>query len=141
MLVFAFSIPAFFLLHASFKFKKKSYLEPSRLWPTVYDEQRAIAGIIPLLRSDWSLPWCKQVYCSDASEKGYAFASRMAPSHLVAECGRVLERSRYKSDDAAHQARLHAFAAFGLLGLSRGKAEDYLQLSSQLLHETFKASL
>ena len=55
-------------------------------------EHRAYVGLLVLMKGDWTNLWCPEVYCSDASEKGWSFVTRAAPVSLVARHGRVLER-------------------------------------------------
>ena len=54
-------------------------------------EQNAFGGILCLLRSDWSLRWLDVCICTDASEMGFAFASREGCRELASEAGRVSE--------------------------------------------------
>ena len=77
------------ILDASFKFARASYLMSGKLWSTVRLEQRAFGGIFCLLRSDWSLRWLDVCICTDASEKGFAFAVHEGCSELASEVGRV----------------------------------------------------
>ena len=38
-------------------------------WDSLKCELRAYAGLLPLLKVDWTKRWCSVVYCSDASEQ------------------------------------------------------------------------
>ena len=49
-------------------------------WVSLKCELRAYAGLLPLLKGDWTNCWCSEVYCSGASGKGWFYAARMAPS-------------------------------------------------------------
>ena len=59
-----------------------------------------------LVFSDWWLPWSSTVLETDASEEGFAVAQSEWDVPAVKDCGRVLEKSRWRL--AAAQARSHA---------------------------------
>ena len=96
------------ILDDSFKFAQASYLVSVEPWSTVRMEQRAFGGILCLLRSDWSLRLLGVCICTDASEKGFAFAVREGCRELASELGRVSERARFKSSSGSIRARSRA---------------------------------
>ena len=59
-----------------------------------------------LVFSDWWLPWSSTVLATDASEEGFAVAQSEWDVSAVKDCGRVLEKSRWRL--GAAQARSHA---------------------------------
>ena len=59
-------------------------------------EQRAFGGTFRLPRSGWCLRWLDVSICTDASEKGFAFAVREGCRELASEVGRVSERTSIK---------------------------------------------
>ena len=61
-------------------------------------KQRAFGGFQCLFRGDWSLRWLDVCTCTDASEKGFAFAVREGCRELASEVGRVSEWTRFKRD-------------------------------------------
>ena len=65
-------------------------------------------SIFCLLRSNWSLRWLHVCICSDASEKGFAFAVRDGCRELAAELGRVSERIRFWNSSSSIGARSRA---------------------------------
>ena len=48
-------------------------------WDSLKCELQAYAGLILVLKGDWTNRGGPEVYCSDASEKGWSFATRTAP--------------------------------------------------------------
>ena len=93
------------ILDASFKFARASYLVSGEPWSTVRMEQRASGGILCLLLSNWSLRWLDVCMCTNASEKGFAFAVREGCRELASQVGRVSERTRFKSSSRSIRAR------------------------------------
>ena len=67
-----------------------------------------IWGIQCLLRSDWSLRWLDVCICTDASEKGFAFAVREGCRELASEVGRVSERTSFKRSARSIRVRSRA---------------------------------
>ena len=97
------------ILDASFRFGQASNLEAGEPWSTVRKEQRAIGEILPLPR-DWGLCWPDVCICTDASEKGFAFAVREGCRELASEVGRVSERTRFKRSSRSIRARSRALS-------------------------------
>ena len=96
------------IFDASFKFARASYLVSGEPWSTVRLEQRAVGGILCLLRSDWSLRWLDVCICTDAPEKGFTFAVREGCHELPSEVGRVSERTRFKRSSRSIRAKSRA---------------------------------
>ena len=61
-------------------------------------------SVVTIDKGDWTICWCPEGYCSDASRRGWSFASRTAPVSLVARHGRVLGRSRCRSPAGSERA-------------------------------------
>ncbi len=66
------------------------------LWETCRSELKCFLGLMPLLQSDWTLPWCPHVTTSDASEDACGVCCSEWPISSVAAHARVPERSRFK---------------------------------------------
>ena len=99
------------VLDVSFKFARVSYLVSGEPGSTVRMEQRAFGGILCLLSSDWSLRWLDVCICTDASEKGFAFAVREGCRELASEVERVSERTRFKRSSRSVRARSPALSS------------------------------
>ena len=98
-------------------------------WDREHMGQRALGNILCLLRSDWSLLWLDVSICTDASEKGCAFAVREECRELASEGCRVSERTRFKWSSKCIRARSRALRSitrcrFGMFkfGRERGVA-------------------
>ena len=79
----------------------------STLFQGSHGQQRA-RGIPYLFRSDWSLRWLDVCFCTDASEKGFAFAVRQGCRELASAVGLVSERTRFKRSSRSIRARSRA---------------------------------
>ena len=95
--------------HSVYKFGAKHWMSCEIPWVSLKCELRAYAGPLPLLKGDWTNCQCPEVNCSDASEKGWSLATRMAAVSLVARHGRVLERFCFRGPPGSERAREHAF--------------------------------
>ena len=76
------------------------------------NELRAFRGLMILVFSDWWLPWSPTVLATDASEEGFAVAQSEWDLQAVRDCGRTLEKSRWRM--GAAQSRDHAKLAGGV---------------------------
>ena len=103
-------------LDSVYKFAAKHWMSCEIPWSSLKCELRAYAGLLPLLKGDWTKRWCPEVSCSDASEKGWSFATRTALVSLVARHGRVLERSRCCGAAGSERALGARFPAIGSCG-------------------------
>ena len=72
-------------------------------------ELKHFLSAMPLLESDWSLPWTGTVMATDACEDGYGVASGKFPPSVVSSWERRLERHRFRFMSAV-QGRKHALA-------------------------------
>ena len=90
---------------------------------------RAHAGLHPLLRGDCTCRWCPEVYCSDASERGWSFAVRTAQISFFARHGRVPERSRFRGPSSSGRAQDHTYRQLGLA--ESGPADDIPDLEHE----------
>ena len=61
----------------------------------------------------WSLPFLDVCVCTDASEKGLAFALRELCPELALEVGRVSERARFKRSSRSIRAKSRALRYIG----------------------------
>lgn len=84
------------IFHSIYAFIRKEYYTPSRLWNSVREELIAFRGLMIFLQSDWARPWNDLVACSDSSTTGYGVSTVYWPRETVGECGRILERTRFK---------------------------------------------
>ena len=84
------------IFHSIYAFIRKEYYTPSRLWNSVREELIAFRGLMIFLQSDWARPWNDLVACSDSSTTGYGVSTAYWPRETVGECGRILERTRFK---------------------------------------------
>ena len=66
---------------------------------------KSLVDFLCLLRSDWNLRWLDFCICTDASEKGFAFAVREGCRELASEVGRVSERTRLKRSSKSIRAK------------------------------------
>ena len=76
------------------------------------EELQAFWGLMPLLSSDWWLPWSSGVHAFDASLYGYGVSYSEVDVQTVAEIGRVPEKSRFRlgsSNAREHAARTAGF--------------------------------
>ena len=115
------------ILDDSFKFARACFLVSGEPWSTVHLEQGAFGGILCLLRSDWSLRWLDVCTCTDASEKGFAFAVREGCREQASEVGRVTERTRFRSSSRSIGARSRArrsIAPGAVLGCSSSDEDE-----------------
>ena len=101
------------LLFATYKFARLNLARAVPLWPTARQELVSFLGLMPLLRSDWTLPWHDTPVASDASEQGYGICLGSWPKGEVAKIGRVSERARFRKLGGA-PAREHYFEQAGL---------------------------
>eukprot|EP00435_Cladocopium_sp_Y103_P042465 s504_g11.t1 len=104
--------PSLSCFHAVYGFIKRFYDEVATMWETVRKELRTFMGISFLLVQDWWRPWNRLVTSSDSSLVGYGACKSWWPQALVAEVGRVQERSRFKRN-ASHSARESALTQAG----------------------------
>ena len=101
------------LLFAVYKFARLNLTRAIPLWPTAREELEAFLGLMPLLRSDWTLQWCQTPVASDASEDGYGICIGTWPTGETAKAGRNPERARFRKLGGAG-ARQHYFEQAGL---------------------------
>lgn len=104
--------PGLSCFHAVYGFIKRFYDEVATMWETVVKELRTFMGISFLLVQDRWRPWNRLVTSSDSSLVGYGACKSWWPQALVAEVGRVQERSRFKRN-ASHSARESALTQAG----------------------------
>ena len=80
-----------------YSFIRKCYYTSEPLWDSARKELVCFFGLMCFLQSSWRLPWSPIVTASDASPSGYAVCVGKWPQQTVAQHGRVLERSRFKT--------------------------------------------
>ena len=98
--------------HTVYAFIHRHYYEVATLWPSVVEELEAFKGCLFLMVQDWWRPWNRMVSSSDASLKGYGISQAWWPKSVVAETGRLQERSRFRRS-STHSARESALTAAG----------------------------
>ena len=83
------------------------------MWSEVRGELRTLRGLLPLMASDWWLPYNEMIYEVDASDQGWGIASSFWKRSTAKEVGSTPERSRFKKE--AHSARKSALSSAGLV--------------------------
>ena len=83
-------------MRSLYDFVTDCYWEPTRLWDSCREECYMIAGVLPLLYSDFSKGWNTTVHAIDSSLFGWGVTSCTRDVAEVAEAGRWNERWRYK---------------------------------------------
>ena len=81
------------IFNTVYKFIRKHYYSPVRLWESVREELWAFRSLMVFLQSDWWRPWNPLVSASDASLEGYGVSTFFWNPQDVADCGRRLERA------------------------------------------------
>ncbi len=132
------------VFHSIYAFIRKNYRTPTRLWDSVKEELIAFRGLMIFLQSDWARPWNELVSCSDSSTTGYGVSTAFWPRDAVGECGRVLERTRFRRVGGC-DARESALTSAGFVRDSVTGAwvagnvpsSDYLSMSGWSLDRGF----
>ena len=102
------------IFSAIYKFSRRNYFAPTKLWDSVRRELWAFRSLMIYLHSDWWRPWNPLVSSSDSSLEGYGISTSFWKPSDVAACGRRLERSRFKKA-ASTAARDHALTSAGFV--------------------------
>ena len=97
-----------------FKYIRSNYYFPTILWDSVRQELEAFKGLMIFLQTNWWKPWNSLVSSSDSSLEGYGVSVSFWKSQDVAECGRRLERGRFKKASST-MARDHAMNSAGFV--------------------------
>lgn len=93
---------------ASYKYARAFYDGFGRLWDFVRSEIRTFVGLMPLIVSDWDMPWHFTVVAHDSCPEGRGTVScRWSPSE-IASAGGVSERSRFGRRFGGEAARASA---------------------------------
>ena len=106
--------------HTVYRFISSCYGQSEILWSEVRSELVCFLGLMEFLEADWWLPWSPEVHQSDSSLSGWGVKRATWPVEVVARCGHVSERSRFKRL-GAHSAREHALTLAGLRRLPSGR--------------------
>lgn len=88
-----------------YTFIQRHYGTVVPLWKSVRSELLKWDGLAPLIYSQLTLPWSRQVYAVDASEWGLGVVQSQMSTSEVQELGSQVERWRFK-DEAAKDPRL-----------------------------------
>ena len=88
--------PMLCVFRASYDFCRKHYRVRRTLWRSVYEELRAAAGLMPLARCDWRIPWSPTVGVSDATLHGYSAMEADWTTDQVSQVGAWSERWRFR---------------------------------------------
>ena len=99
---------------AIYKYIRRQYFIPERLWPSVRRELEVFRGLMIYLQTDWWKPWNNLVSSSDSSLEGYGVSVSYWDPEVVASCGRRLERARFRRP-ATTAARDHALTSAGFV--------------------------
>ena len=67
------------------------------MWQSVREELQTFWHILPMIESDWVLPWNTYVIVTDASNTGFGECTGVWARRDVVRHGRVQERSRSES--------------------------------------------
>ena len=105
--------PVLCVFHACYRFVTKMNGESAPLWNSCREELVTFRGLLPLIVSDWWLPYNRWVQCSDASESGFGIAGSFWNLEALCSVGRCRERGRFRSEGAV-DARRSALSAAGL---------------------------
>eukprot|EP00959_Pyramimonas_sp_CCMP1952_P044938 938886-Pyramimonas_sp.AAC.1 len=73
--------------------------EAAPLWESCREELLAFRGLLPMIDSDWWLPYDRWVQCSDASESGYGISGSPWDLESFTAVGRCRERRRFKTEE------------------------------------------
>ena len=106
--------PLLSVFNAVYKFIQSCYFAPVPLWESVRQELSVFAGAMLFLRSDWWRSWSPRVTMSDSSKGGFGVCCSTWPENVVAEVGRLGERSRFKRT-GPHSARESALTSAGFM--------------------------
>ena len=90
--------PCFSVFSSCYKFARATYAHTTRLWRSVSAELRAFRGLLPLMYSEWGLPWGGVGIATDASTTGWGACACDLDPCFSAPVGRVRERSRFKKN-------------------------------------------
>lgn len=92
--------------HSCYRYARRMGACRGRLWPSVRDEIACFKGALPLLVSDWALPWCKPVTCSDASPWCYGAVEASWDVDDVKSVGREVEKARFSKGAVGPEPRV-----------------------------------
>ena len=128
------------IFNTIYRFIQACYWEPQPLWSSARAEMSAALGILPLVCSDWALPWQGEVLATDASESGYGVCLGAWPIEVVRSTGRVCERSRFHRA-AGHSARDAFFEKAGLVRDDEGQWVDQGGVAEDAVHDEVPGGL
>ena len=95
------------VFRAIYDFKQAHYNDRVKLWKTAAEECRQAAALLLVCYADLKREWHDEVSCSDASLTGTGVCAATFDVQQVCKHGSQRELWRYKSKDAAHNARDH----------------------------------
>ena len=95
------------VFRAVYDFKQAHYSDRVTLWKTAAEECRQAAALLLVCFADLKREWHSEVTCSDASLTGTGVCAATYDVQQVCKHGSQRELWRYKSKDAAHNARDH----------------------------------
>jgi len=96
------------IFHACYAYVQSAGEKKCVIWPSVRQELQSFKDILPLLESDWELPWNERVTATDSSGYGYGECVSDWGADEAARHGRLPERARFRR--GAGSARAHSFA-------------------------------
>ncbi|CAK0865732.1 unnamed protein product, partial [Prorocentrum cordatum] len=84
--------PVLCVFHSGYRFVTKMGKYSAPLWKSCREELKAFPAVLPLIVSDWWLPYNRWVQCSDASESGFGIAGGFWDLEALNSVGRWRER-------------------------------------------------
>ena len=127
------------VFRAIYDFKQAHYSDRVTLWKTAAEECRQAAALLLVCYADLKREWHSEVTCSDASLTGTGVCAATFDVQQVCYHGSQRELWRYKSKDAAHNARDHfakadPFSDISTVSkISAGSAWDDFQINDEFV--------
>ena len=127
------------VFRAIYDFKQAHYNDRVTLWKTAAEECRQAAALLLVCYADLKREWHSEVTCSDASLTGTGVCAATFDVQQVCYHGSQRELWRYKSKDAAHNARDHfakadPFSDISTVSkISAGSAWDDFQINDEFV--------
>eukprot|EP00971_Amphidinium_carterae_P215124 4269868-Amphidinium_carterae.1 len=112
-------------LHTCYKFVECAGARQMAVWPSVHCELRAVLGLLPFFKANWTAGWSPKVYMSDASPWGWGVCSAHSSEALISDTGRILERGRYLKKYSGRAGRVST-------GFDMGRGHPFTDLNTVL---------
>ena len=95
------------IFRSVYDFKQRHYEQRVTLWKSAALECQQAAALLLMCYSDLKREWHSEVTCSDASLSGTGVCAGVFPTDDILRVGSQRELWRYRTRDAAHNAREH----------------------------------